>query len=261
MSAMMNGMAAHGGLVPYGATYLVFSDYSRNAVRLAALMKLRAVFVYTHDSIGVGEDGPTHQPSEQLVALRAIPDFSVWRPGSELEALVAWDESLRRAGPSAMVLGRQGSKGVDHRPGDDEKIRRGGYVLSDPENGAAPDLVLAGTGSELSLVRQAAGLLEAEGMAVRVVSVPNANVFARQSGDYRAGVLPRHLPTVVVEAACSFYWHQFLGERRSIIGVDRFGESAPGPEVFSHFGFTADAVAEAARNLLAENGGAPAAPA
>ena len=261
MSAMMNGMAAHGGLVPYGATYLVFSDYSRNAVRLAALMKLRAIFVYTHDSIGVGEDGPTHQPSEQLVALRAIPDFSVWRPGSELEALIAWDESLRREGPSAMVLARQGSKGVDHRPGDDEKIRKGGYVLSDPENGVAPDLVLAGTGSELSLVRQAAARLEAEGVAVRVVSVPNANIFARQSGDYRSSVLPRHLPTIVVEAACSFYWYQFLGERRRIIGVDRFGESAPGPEVFSHFGFTVDAVAEAASNLLAENGGAPAAPA
>ncbi|MCB1497372.1 MAG: transketolase [Bauldia sp.] len=254
MSAMMNGMAAHGGVVPYGSTYLVFSDYSRNAVRLASLMKLRSIFIYTHDSIGVGEDGPTHQPSEQLVALRAIPDFSVWRPGSELEALIAWDESLLRDGPSAMVLARQGSKGVDHQPGDDEKIRKGGYVLSDPATGAAPDVVLAGTGSELVLVRQAAARLAAEGVAVRVVSVPNANIFARQPEEYRSSILPRHLPTVVVEAASSLYWYQFLGGRRRIIGVDRFGESAPGAEVFSHFGFTVDAIAEAALALLADKG-------
>jgi transketolase len=252
MSAMMNGMAAHGGLVPYGATYLVFSDYARNAVRLASLMKLRSIFVYTHDSIGVGEDGPTHQPSEQILALRAIPAMSVWRPGSELEALAAWEGAVTREGPTAIVLSRQDCAPVDHREGDLEKIRRGGYVLSDPS--ATPRLVLAATGSELSLAVEVANMLESEGVAVRLVSIPNGNIFGAQGQAYIDEVLPPGVPKLFVEAGSSLYWYRFLRGEGTVIGMDSFGESAPGPQVFAHFGFTAERVAAEARRLAANAG-------
>ncbi len=248
MSAMMNGMAAHGGVIPYGACYLVFSDYSRNAVRLSALMGLRSIFLYTHDSIGVGEDGPTHQPCEQLVALRAIPDMSLWRPASELEALAAWEDALRRHGPSVIVAARQDGAVFAHAPGDLEGIRKGGYVLKD--GGGDPDVVLAATGSELALALEAGAALERAGRKARVVSIPNANLFARQDAAYRDEVLAFGAPVVFVEAASTIYWHQFRKGPGAVVGVDRFGESAPGPEIYRALGVTAERVAAEAEALL-----------
>ncbi|MGX5722180.1 transketolase [Shinella zoogloeoides] len=249
MSAMMNGMAAHGGLIPYGACYLVFSDYSRNAVRLSALMGLKAVFLYTHDSIGVGEDGPTHQPCEQLVALRAIPTMSLWRPGSELEALVAWESAMKREGPSVIVAARQDGAVFAHKPGDLEGIRKGGYILKDAAG--KPEVVLAATGSELGLVLEAAKVLEGEGRAVRVVSIPNGNLFARQDRAYQDSVLSFGTPAVFVEAASPLYWYQFLKGPGTVVGVDRFGESAPGPEIYRAMNLTAERVVSEAAQLLA----------
>ncbi|MCX5514014.1 transketolase [Kaistia algarum] len=250
MSAIMNGMAAHGGLVPYGSSYLVFSDYSRNAVRMAALMGLRSIFLYTHDSIGVGEDGPTHQPVEQIVALRAIPNISVWRPGSELEALVAWHSALERKGPSVIIAARQDGAVFAHGPSDLAGIRSGGYVLRQRGTGK-PDIVLAATGSELALALAAADRLEADGLTVRVVSIPNGNLFAREDEGYRNEVLATGTPAVFVEAGSPLYWHQFLKGPGTVVGVESFGESAPGPEVYRHLGVTADRVIDEARRLLA----------
>ncbi|HEV7246912.1 MAG TPA: transketolase [Shinella sp.] len=248
MSAMMNGMAAHGGLIPYGACYLVFSDYSRNAVRLAALMGLKAIFLYTHDSIGVGEDGPTHQPCEQLVALRAIPNMSLWRPGSELEALVAWEHALKRQGPSVVVAARQDGGVFNHSSGDLDGIRKGGYVLKD--SAGKPDVVLVATGSELGLILEAAAVLEGQGKAVRLVSIPNGNLFAREDRDYQNSVLAFGTPTVFVEAASPLYWYQFLKGPGTVVGVDRFGESAPGPEIYRLMDLTAERVVSEAEQLL-----------
>ncbi|MDW9969610.1 transketolase [Sinorhizobium meliloti] len=248
MSAMMNGMAAHGGLIPYGACYLVFSDYSRNAVRLSALMGLKTIFLYTHDSIGVGEDGPTHQPCEQLVALRAIPNMSLWRPGSELEALVAWESALKREGPSVIVAARQDGAVFAHRSGDLDGIRRGGYVLQDA--GGKPDIVLVATGSEIGLVLEAAAVLEGQGKAVRLVSIPNGNLFAAQDRDYQESVLAFGTPTVFVEAASPLYWYQFLKGPGTVVGVDRFGESAPGPEIYRVMNLTAERIVSEAGQFL-----------
>jgi transketolase len=248
MSAMMNGMATHGGLIPYGSCYLVFSDYSRNAVRMSALMGLRTIFLYTHDSIGVGEDGPTHQPCEQLVALRAIPNISLWRPCSELEALVAWDHALTRRGPSVIAAARQDGATWAHAPDDLDGIRRGGYVLKD--SSGAPDIVLAATGSEVGLVLEAAATLEAEGRKARVVSIPNGNIFAAQDRAYRESVLCFGTPAIFVEAASPIYWYQFLKGPGMVIGVDRFGESAPGPEVYRELGLTAGRIVSEAAALL-----------
>ncbi|MDX3974687.1 transketolase [Shinella sp.] len=248
MSAMMNGMAAHGGLIPYGACYLVFSDYSRNAVRLAALMGLKAIFLYTHDSIGVGEDGPTHQPCEQLVALRAIPNMSLWRPGSELEALVAWEHALKRQGPSVVVAARQDGGVFNHSSGDLDGIRKGGYVLKDSIG--KPDVVLVATGSELGLILEAAAVLEGQGKAVRLVSIPNGNLFAREDRDYQNSVLAFGTPTVFVEAASPLYWYQFLKGPGTVVGVDRFGESAPGPEIYRLMDLTAERIVSEANELL-----------
>ncbi|MGN6145156.1 MAG: transketolase [Mesorhizobium sp.] len=248
MSAMMNGMAAHGGLIPYGACYLVFSDYSRNAVRLSALMGLKAIFLYTHDSIGVGEDGPTHQPCEQLVALRAIPNMSLWRPGSELEALAAWESALKREGPSVIVAARQDGAVFAHKAGDLDGIRKGGYVLKDAVG--TPDVVLAATGSELGLILEAAKALEGQGKAVRIVSIPNGNLFSRQDRAYQDSVLAFGTPTVFVEAASPLYWYQFLRGPGAVVGVDRFGESAPGPEVYRALDLTAERIVSEALQLL-----------
>ena len=249
MSAMINGMAAHGGLVPYGSCYLVFSDYSRNAVRMAALMGLRAIFLYTHDSIGVGEDGPTHQPVEQLVALRAIPNISVWRPGSELEALLAWQAALERRGPSVVVAARQEGGLFAHAPADIAGIRCGGYVLRQTP-GRAADVVLASCGAELGLALGAAAELEGEGLSVRVVSIPNVNLFAAQEPAYRDAVLATGTPAVFVEAASPLTWYQFLKGPGSVMGVERFGESAPGPEIYRMLGLTTAGVAEEVRRVL-----------
>jgi transketolase len=248
MSAMMNGMAAHGGLIPYGACYLVFSDYSRNAVRLSALMGLKAIFLYTHDSIGVGEDGPTHQPCEQLLALRAIPSMSLWRPGSELEALVAWESAMKREGPTVIAAARQEGGVFAHHPGHLDGIRKGGYVLHEPKR--RPDIVLAATGSELGLALDAAKVLEGEGRAVRIVSIPNGNLFAQQDRAYQDSVLSFGTPAIFVEAASPLYWYQFLKGPGTVIGVDRFGESAPGPEIYRAMNLTADRIVAEAEELL-----------
>jgi transketolase len=249
MSAIMNGMAAHGGLIPYGSCYLVFSDYSRSAVRLSSLMGLRTIFLYTHDSIGVGEDGPTHQPCEQLVAMRAIPRISVWRPGTELESLAAWEAALTRNGPTVIVAARQDGAVFSHKSGDFEKIRRGGYVLRQRSE-EKPDVVLVATGSELAQIIAAGEELEKQGKSVRLVSIPNGNIFAAQDKAYQDEVLAFGTPTVFVEAASPIYWYQFLKGPGAVVGVDRFGESAPGPEVYSHLKLTAERVVDEVNSLL-----------
>ncbi|MGB3646709.1 MAG: transketolase [Mesorhizobium sp.] len=249
MSAMMNGMAAHGGLIPYGACYLVFSDYSRNAVRLSSLMKLRSLFLYTHDSIGVGEDGPTHQPCEQMLALRAIPGMSLWRPGSELEALCAWEAALRRNGPTVIVAARQDGAVFAHKPEHLDGIRRGGYMLGQSAAGK-PDIVLAATGTELGQIIAAGEKLEQAGKSVRLVSIPNGNIFAAQDKAYQDEVLSFGTPTVFVEAASPLYWYQFLKGPGAVVGVESFGESAPGAEVYRHLNVTAERVVAEATGLL-----------
>jgi transketolase len=249
MSAMMNGMAAHGGLLAYGSCYLVFSDYSRNAVRLASLMGLRNIFLYTHDSIGVGEDGPTHQPCEQMLALRAIPGMSLWRPGSELEALVAWEAAFKRKGPTVIVAARQDGAVFAHRPEHLDGIHRGGYVLRQSSK-EKPDIVLVGTGSELVQIIAAGDQLEQQGKSVRLVSIPNGNLFAAQDKAYQDEVLAFGTPAVFVEAASPLYWYQFLKGPGTVVGVDRFGESATGPELYRLLNITAERVTAEAIALL-----------
>ena len=239
MTAMMNGLVLHGGFVPYGGTFLVFSDYARNAMRMAALMKLRTLYVLTHDSIGVGEDGPTHQPVEHVASLRLIPNLDVWRPCDGVETAVAWSESVRRRnGPSAFILSRQG---LPHQMRSAEAlagIARGGYVLRDCEG--TPEAIIMATGSEVGLALEAAMSLEAEGCAVRVVSMPCLEAFERQDRAYRDSVLPPHVTRrVAVEAGTTSGWAGYVGSEGSVLGLDTFGESAPGNELFEHFGFTA----------------------
>ncbi|MDE2148739.1 MAG: transketolase [Gammaproteobacteria bacterium] len=248
MVAAMNGLALHGGLIPYGGTFLVFSDYARNAIRLSALMRLRAIYVLTHDSIGLGEDGPTHQPIEHLASLRLIPHLDLWRPASLLETTVAWAQAIGRGdGPSALVLSRQNLPVLQHVPAHVQAIARGGYVLAEAEG--APQTVILATGSEVGLAVEAQALLAREGLPVRVVSMPSTSVFDRQPASYRESVLPRHLPAVAVEAAHPDLWRKYVGRSGAVIGIDRFGESAPGDQVMAQFGFTAEHVAAAVRQL------------
>jgi transketolase len=245
MAAMMNGMALHGGLLPYGGTFLTFSDYSRNAIRMAALMKLRVVHVFTHDSIGLGEDGPTHQSIEHIPSLRLIPNLDVWRPADGLETAVAWACALERAdGPSALCLSRQNLPRATAQPALAARIRRGGYVVSDAANARA---VIVATGSELSLALAAQAQLAAEGIAVRVVSMPCTARFDREPQAYRDEVLPRDLPAVAVEAAQPDFWHKYVGRDGAVVGIAGFGESAPAKVLYEHFGLTAERVAAAAR--------------
>jgi transketolase len=247
MAAIMNGMALHGGYLPYGGTFLTFSDYSRNAIRMAALMKQRVIHVFTHDSIGLGEDGPTHQSVEHVPSLRIIPHLDVWRPADALETAVAWASAIeRRDGPSALCLSRQNlprlTSGVSAG-----SIRRGGYVLSDVED---PQAILIGTGSETSLAIEAKRLLAGQGMRVRVVSMPCTNMFDRQPLAYQHDVLPLHLPAVAVEAAHPDFWRKYVGRTGRVIGIGTFGESAPAKDLYEHFGITAQKLAEAVRELL-----------
>jgi transketolase len=245
MCAMMNGIALHGGFIPYGGTFLVFSDYARNALRMAALMKLRVIYVFTHDSIGLGEDGPTHQPVEHASSLRLVPNLDVWRPCDTVESAVAWAAALKRAtGPTALLLSRQNLPFVKR---DEATIERGGYVLSDAP---APKAVIVATGSEVALAREAQKLLAQGGVAVRVVSMPSTNVFDRQDAAYKEQVLPRGLPRVAVEAGVTDYWRKYVGLEGAVVGIDRFGESAPAPVLFKHFGFTPERVAEAVKGVL-----------
>ncbi len=248
MAAIMNGIALHGGYIPYGGTFLTFSDYSRNAIRMAALMKQRVIHVFTHDSIGLGEDGPTHQSVEQVPSLRIMPNLDVWRPADGLETAVSWAASLERHdGPSALCLSRQNLPRLSAIEQVDG-IRRGGYVLADAADARA---VLIGTGSELSIAMEARDLLAAEGIAVRVVSMPCTNVFDRQERSYRDAVLPAALPTVAVEAAQPDFWHKYTGRNGAIVGIASFGESAPAKELYQYFGITAAAMAQAVKGLLA----------
>ncbi len=250
MTAIQNGLALHGGFLPYGGTFLVFSDYARNAVRMAALMKLRNIMVYTHDSIGLGEDGPTHQPVEHLASLRLIPGLDVWRPCDSVETAAAWRAAIERAdGPSCLVLTRQGLPCQERNAEQLGEISRGGYVLRDCDG--EPELLLLATGSEVELAAQAWDRLTAGGVRVRLVSLPCVEVFMAQDASYREQVIPSSVRRrLAVEAAHVDYWHRFVGLDGAVIGMDGFGESAPADALFTHFGFTVDSVVDTARSLL-----------
>jgi transketolase len=253
MAAVMNGVMLHGGFRPFGGTFLTFSDYARNGVRMSALMKLPVVYVFTHDSIGLGEDGPTHQPVEHASSLRLIPNVDVWRPADATETAVAWRETLRRSdGPGCLLLTRQALPHAGDGTPRLDAIARGAYVLRRP---AGERIALLASGSEVGVALAAAALLAAEGIAARVVSVPCMNVFERQDALYRRHIVPRHLPRIAIEAGSSGLWWKFVGEDGDVIGIDRFGESAPGGELFKLFGITADVVAQRARMLLARESG------
>ncbi|MBL8273464.1 MAG: transketolase [Xanthomonadales bacterium] len=252
MSAISNGLALHGGFVPYDATFLVFSDYARNAVRMSALIPAAAIHVYTHDSIGLGEDGPTHQPVEHLASLRYIPGNRVWRPCDAVESAVAWQSAIEhRAGPSCLVFSRQTLAHQARDPRQLADIARGGYVLLEPLS-ARPQAILIATGSEVELAMQAARVLDGHGLAVRVVSMPCAELYDRQPLEYREGVLPSWCRVrVAVEAGVRDYWRKYVGLDGAVIGIDSFGASAPAEQLYQHFGFTVEAVVEAVRGQLA----------
>lgn len=253
MSAIMNGIALHGGFIPYGATFLMFYEYAHNAVRMAALMKQRVLFVYTHDSIGLGEDGPTHQPVEQTASLRLVPNLETWRPADQVESAVAWKAAVeRKDGPSALIFTRQN---LTQQPRSTEQlanIARGGYILRDCcEKGDCPDLILIATGSELELAVKAAEALDAEGKKVRVVSMPSTNVFDKQDEAYRESVLPSSVTKrVAIEAQSSDFWYKYVGFNGRIVGMNSFGESAPADQLFKLFGFTVENVVAKAKEIL-----------
>ncbi len=250
MSAMCNGVAVHGGFIPYSGTFLTFSDYARNALRMAALMQIQNIFVYTHDSIGLGEDGPTHQPVEHTASLRLMPNMRVWRPCDTVETAVAWRDAIeRRDGPTSLILTRQGLPHQQRDAGQIAAIARGGYVLRDAAG--TPDVILIATGSEVELAVVAAERLSADGLTVRVVSMPCTDLFDAQDADYREQVLPASCSArVVIEAGVTEGWWRFAGPGGRIIGLDRFGESAPADELFEHFGFSADNVVKVVQELI-----------
>ncbi|CAH0283686.1 MULTISPECIES: transketolase [Stenotrophomonas] len=249
MTAIANGLALHGGFIPFDATFLVFSDYARNAVRMSALIPAHAIHVYTHDSIGLGEDGPTHQPVEHLASLRYIPNNDVWRPCDAVESAVSWKAAItRQDGPSCLVFSRQN---LPHQPRDAEQIaqiERGGYVLADAAG--TPDVILIATGSEVSLATEAKAQLDAAGLKTRVVSMPSTDVFLRQDAAYRESVLPNAVrKRVAIEAGITGFWRQFVGLDGAVIGIDTFGASAPADKLYQHFGITTAHVVEAAKAL------------
>ena len=251
MSAIMNGIALHGGFVPYGGTFLMFMEYARNAVRMAALMKQRAIFVYTHDSIGLGEDGPTHQPVEQLTSLRSTPNLETWRPCDVVESAVSWQAAVERNdGPSALIFTRQGLEPQPRTAAQVADAARGGYILSDSDG--TPELILIATGSEVELAVQAKQVLAAQGKNVRVVSMPCCERFDQQDAAYREAVLPSAvLPRVAIEAAHRDYWYKYVGLDGRIVAMETFGESAPANELFEMFGFSVDNVVTVSLELLA----------
>ena len=253
MAAVMNGMALHGGILPFGGTFLMFSDYARNALRMSALMKQRVIFVFSHDSIGLGEDGPTHQAVEQAASLRLIPNMEVWRPCDTVETLVAWTQAVqRRDGPSSLCLSRQNLPFVKRSPAARAEIARGGYVLSDCAG--APKALIIATGSEVELALKAQAKLLGEGIPVRVVSMPCTNVFDRQEAEYRNAVLPRGPARVAVEAGVTAGWYKYVGLDGTVVGLDRFGESAPAGALFKEFGFTPEHVVAAVTRVIAVAG-------
>ena len=248
MAAIMNGLSLHGGFIPYGGTFLVFSDYARNALRMAALMETRTVLVLTHDSIGLGEDGPTHQPIEHLTSLRAIPNMTVWRPCDAVETAVAWRDAIERAdGPTCLVLTRQTLPPVTRTAEQIGLIRRGGYILS--SGAEAPRVVLIATGSEVSLALAAADELRSSGISVRVVSMPCVELFERQGEEYRSHVLPPSAARIVIEAGATQGWWRYVGGHGDVIGIDQFGASAPAKDLFEHFGLTVERIASVARRF------------
>ncbi|MXR35957.1 transketolase [Craterilacuibacter sinensis] len=248
MAAIMNGMTLHGGLRPYGGTFLMFSEYARNALRMAALMKINPIFVFTHDSIGLGEDGPTHQPVEQTATLRYIPNMDTWRPCDTLETAVAWASAIEQdKRPSNLILSRQNLPFVGRDAQQIADVARGGYVLRDA---AAPKAILIATGSEVELALKAQEALAAEGVAVRVVSMPSTNVFDRQDKAYQASVLLSGVPRVAIEAGISDFWRKYVGLEGDVVGIDTFGESAPAPLLFKEFGFTVDNVVAKTRAVI-----------
>lgn len=250
MSAIMNGIALHGGFIPYGATFLMFYEYAHNAVRMAALMKQRSLFVYTHDSIGLGEDGPTHQPVEQTASLRQIPNLETWRPADQVESAVAWKAAVeRKDGPSALIFTRQNLAQQERDTAQLANIARGGYILKDAAG--TPDLILIATGSEVDLAMKSAQALEAEGKKVRVVSMPSTNVFDKQDEAYRESVLPRSVTKrVAIEAQLADFWYKYVGFEGRIVGMNSFGESAPADQLFKLFGFTVENVVAKAKEIL-----------
>jgi transketolase len=249
MSAMMNGITLHGGYIPFGATFLTFSDYSRNALRMAALMKIRSIFVFTHDSIGLGEDGPTHQSVEHVSSMRLIPNLDNWRPCDTVESAVAWQQAVvRKNGPSTLIFSRQNLPYQERSAQQVADIARGGYVLRDVADAKA---ILIATGSEIELAVKAADALAAAGVAVRVVSMPSTDVFDRQDAAYKASVLTKGLPRVAIEAGVTDFWYKYVGLEGEVIGIDTFGESAPAPVLFKHFGFTVENVVAAVHRTLA----------
>ncbi len=250
MSAMMNGVALHGGFIPYGATFLMFMEYARNAVRMAALMKQRTIFVYTHDSIGLGEDGPTHQPVEQIASLRLTPNMSTWRPCDQVESAIAWKYAVeRKDGPSALIFSRQNLTQMDRTPAQLANVYKGGYVLRDCEG--TPEAILIATGSEVELAMLAADELTAKGRKIRVVSIPCTDAFDAQSAEYKESVLPSAVTKrVAVEAGIADYWYKYAGLNGKIIGMHSFGESAPAELLFKEFGFTVENVVQTVESLF-----------
>jgi transketolase len=248
MAAIMNGIALHGGYIPFGATFLTFSDYSRNALRMAALMKIRSLFVFTHDSIGLGEDGPTHQSVEHVSSLRLIPNLDNWRPCDTVESVVAWGESVKRKdGPSTLIFSRQNLPFMERDAATVANVAKGGYVLRDVQNPAA---VLIATGSEVELAVKAADALAGEGVAVRVVSMPSTDVFDRQDAAYKAAVLGKGIPRVAIEAGVTGFWYKYVGLEGAVVGIDTFGESAPAGVLFKYFGFTVENVVSKVKSVV-----------
>jgi transketolase len=250
MSHIMNGMSLHGGLLPFGGTFLMFSEYARNALRMSALMKQRVIYVYTHDSIGLGEDGPTHQPVEQTATLRYIPNMEVWRPCDTVESVVSWVAGVERAdGPSTLIFSRQNLAFQKRDAAQIANIRKGAYVLSEAAGGK-PQAVIIATGSEVDLAIKAQAALAAEGVNVRVVSMPSTNVFDKQDQAYKDSVLPKGVKRVAVEAGVTSGWYKYVGLEGAVVGMDCFGESAPAPELFKHFGFTTENVVKVVKSVL-----------
>jgi transketolase len=249
MIAIMNGLALHGGLIPYGGTFLTFSDYARNALRMAALMKIRVIFVYSHDSIGLGEDGPTHQAVEHAASLRLIPNMEVWRPCDEVESIVAWAAAIeRRNGPACLLFSRQNVAPQTRTAQQIALIARGGYVLSEARREA--QTVIIATGSEVQLATAAQQTVAADGIHVRVVSMPSTSVFDRQDDAYKESVLPKGTKRIAVEAGVSDYWRKYVGLEGAVVGIDTFGESAPAKDLFKHFGFTVENVIKTLKSVL-----------
>ena len=261
MQAIANGLAAHGGFIPYTGTFLTFSDYMRNALRMAALMRVRTISVFTHDSIGLGEDGPTHQSIEHAASLRLIPHLDVWRPCDTVETAAAWAAALRRSdGPTALLLTRQGVPFIKRNAREIAAIGRGAYVLADfSTHDERARAVIIATGSEVTLALGAREALASDGIDVRVVSMPSTSLFDRQDAEYRASVLPRGVPRVAVEAGVTDGWRKYVGAvddpHAGVVGIDRYGESAPAGDLFKFFGFTVEHVAAAVRAVVAKNTG------